>query len=394
MPALQSNATTGTGVNLNWIPWGGKGMATRIAFLERSRVLPILLSVICLLAPAAAQHGGGGGHSGGGHFGGGRSSGGRSSGRHSGRGQSGGHFGWLRLGFGKRSARHAGLGTASASDISPRGPLHLWNIPAGTRMPATARIPSTLLSPPLFPRRPDGQVSFVSSPGRRHRGVFFNRYRRFYSSGCFLNGVTQFCYFEPFLPLLSFSGYFDFFDSGFGFGGDSLDSGDELNSQGPPQWEASAIPPTANPSDDDTAEGNSSANPGTALGAVTEGQALGRRSVPAGAEQWHQPRRNRLLGRRRLSRIHQPRWHTQPHSARRSQPATNRDPKCSPWTSVCASLHARTESLAPLCFRNQGMRGPARSRQLNPCALARSVLRKAAHWGASSLDHSKKSSLA
>ncbi|MGD1079303.1 MAG: hypothetical protein ABR881_13360 [Candidatus Sulfotelmatobacter sp.] len=275
MPALQSNATTGTGVNWNWIPWGGKGMATRIAFLERSRVLPILLSVICLLAPAAAQHGGGGGHSGGGHFGGGRSSGGHSSGRHSGRGQSGGHFGWLRLGFGKRSARHAGLGTASASDISPRGPLHLWNIPAGTRMPATARIPSTLLSPPLFPRRPDGQVSFVSSAGRRHRGVFFNRYRRFYSSGCFLNGVTQFCCFEPFLPLLSFSGYFDFFDSGFGFGGDSLDPGDELNSQGPPQWEASAIPPTANPSDDDTAEGNSSANPGTALGAVTEGQALG-----------------------------------------------------------------------------------------------------------------------
>ena len=42
-------------------------MATRIAFLVRSpRILPILLSVICLLAPAEAQHGGGGG---GGHFG-------------------------------------------------------------------------------------------------------------------------------------------------------------------------------------------------------------------------------------------------------------------------------------------------------------------------------------
>src|SRR5580692_4165759 len=50
-------------------------MATRTAFLVRSpRILPILLSVICLLVPAEAQHGGGGGHFGGGH----------SSGRHSG----------------------------------------------------------------------------------------------------------------------------------------------------------------------------------------------------------------------------------------------------------------------------------------------------------------------
>jgi hypothetical protein len=74
------------------------------------------------------------------------------------------------------------------------------------------------------------------------------------------------------LPLLSFSGYFDPFY--FGFGEDSLDLGDDLDSQGSGQAEMSAIPPAANPSDDDTAEGNSSALPGATLGAVTE-QALG-----------------------------------------------------------------------------------------------------------------------
>jgi len=111
---------------------------------------------------------------------------------------------------------------------------------------------------------------------RRHRGFFFNRFPQFSSSGCFLNGVTQVCFFEPFLPLLCFSGDFDPFYSGFGFGGDSLDLGDDLNSQGLMQSEMSAIPLTANPSDDDTAEGNSSARPGATLGAATEDQALGK----------------------------------------------------------------------------------------------------------------------
>src|SRR5260370_42636119 len=40
--------------------------------------------------------------------------------------------------------------------------------------------------------------------------------------------------------------------------------------------EMSAIPPPANPSDDDTAEGNSSAPPGATLGAATEQHALGK----------------------------------------------------------------------------------------------------------------------
>jgi len=249
-------------------------MPTRIAFLVRSlRILPILLSVICLLVPAEAQHGGGGGHFGGGHFGGGHS-----SGRHSGGSYAGGHFGWLHLGFGKHSARHAGPGASSTADTLPQLPSHLWTFATAGRMSSVSRVPSTLLwSPPLFPRRPDGQVSFVSSSVRPHRGFFFNRFPRFSSSGCFLNGLTQVCFFEPFLPLLSLSGYFDSFHFCFGFGGDSLDLGDDLNSQGPAQSVMSAIPPTANPSDDDTAEGNSSVHPRVTLGAATEGegQALG-----------------------------------------------------------------------------------------------------------------------
>ncbi len=242
-------------------------MGTRIAFHVRSpRIVPILLLVICLLAPAEAQHGGGGGHSGGGHFGGGHSSGGS---------HSGGHFGWLHFGFGKHSARNAKFGASSTSDTSPRAPLHLWNIPTAARAPSISRIPSTLLwSPPLFPHRPDGQVSFVSSTVRPHRGFFFDRFPQFSSSGCFFNGVTQICFFEPFLPLSSCSGDFGSFYSG--FGGDSLDLGDGLNSYGPTEWEMAAIPSPANPSDDDTAEGNSSGRPGATLGAATEQQALGK----------------------------------------------------------------------------------------------------------------------
>ena len=241
-------------------------MTTRIAFLARSlRILLILLSVTCLLVPAEAQHGGGGGHSGGGH----------SSGRHSGGGHTGGHSGWLHFGFGKHSARHARSGAPTTSDTSPQLPSHLWTFATPARMSSVSRVPSTLLwSPPLFPRRPDGQVSFVSSPVRPRRGFFFNRFPRFYSSGCFFGGVTQVCFFEPFLPLLSFSGYFDPFY--FGFGGDSLDLGDDLDSQGPAQWEMSAIPPTANPSDNDTAEGNLPLRPGATLGIATEQQALGK----------------------------------------------------------------------------------------------------------------------
>lgn len=249
-------------------------MATRTAFLLRSpRILPILLSVICILASAEAQHGGGG-HSGGGHSGGGHSGGAHPSGRHAGAGHAGGHFGWLHFWSGKRSARHAGFGASSTSDTSPHPPSHLSN-PTPARMPAILQVPSTFLwSPPLLPLRPDGQVSFVSSPVRPHPRFFCKRFPRFSSSRCFFNGVTQGCFFEPFLPLLSFSGYLDPFYSG--VSGDSPDLGDDLNSQGPMQSEMSAIPPTANASDDNTAERNSSVRPGATLGAATDDRALGK----------------------------------------------------------------------------------------------------------------------
>ncbi|MGA8439703.1 MAG: hypothetical protein WB762_01400 [Candidatus Sulfotelmatobacter sp.] len=245
-------------------------MATRTAFLVQSqRILPVLLSVICLLVPAEAQHGGGGGHSGGGHFGGGHS-----SGMHSAGSQGRGHFGWLHFWSGKHSSRHAESGSSSISDVSPYGPSHLGNFATLASTTSVLRAPSTLLwSPPLVHAASTATISFVSSTVGRHRGFFSNRFPRFSSSGCFLNSVSQVCFFEPFLPLLSFSGYFD--PLYFGFGEDSLDLGDGLNSQGPGEAEISTIPPAANPSDDDTAEGNSSALPGATFGVVTERQALG-----------------------------------------------------------------------------------------------------------------------
>ncbi|MGB7602680.1 MAG: hypothetical protein WBM24_20425 [Candidatus Sulfotelmatobacter sp.] len=89
-----------------------------------------------------------------------------------------------------------------------------------------------------------------------------------------MNGLNQICFFEPFLPLLSFAGYFDPFY--FGFGGDSLNLGNDndLNSQAPGQAEMSAIPPATNSSDDDAAEGNSSPFPGTMSSALTGQQGL------------------------------------------------------------------------------------------------------------------------
>jgi len=249
-------------------------MATRTAFLVRSprilSILSILLCVICQLGTVEAQHGGGGGHSGGGHFGGGHP-----FGRHSGEDHRGGHFGWLHFGFGKHAARHAGSGASSTSDASSYEPSHLWNITTAARTSSISRIPSTLLwSPPLLPRSPGRQASFFSSGMRPHRGFSYNRRRGFSSSGCFINGVTQVCFFEPFLPLCYFSGGFDPFYSGFGFGEDSLALGDGLNSQELMQSEMSTIPPTADPGDDDTAEGGPPPRPGAEFGAATEDQAL------------------------------------------------------------------------------------------------------------------------
>jgi hypothetical protein len=268
---------------------GGKAMAMRTAFRMRSaRILPILLLVTCLLVPAEAQHGGGGG---GGHFGGGHFGGGHSSGSHSAASQGRGHFGWLRFWSGRHSSRRTETRASSTfpsdiftSNVSPNGPSHLGTLGslAGTR--SISRTPSTLLwSPSLFHAGPAAAAPLPPLTAHRHRDFFFNRFRRFSSSGCFLNGLNQVCFFEPFLPLLSFAGYFDPFDFGFGWESPDLGSGNDndndndndngngLNSQAPGQTEMSAIPP-ANSPDDDTAEGNSSPLPGAMSGAPARQQ--------------------------------------------------------------------------------------------------------------------------
>ena len=249
-------------------------MATRSAFLVRAlRILAIFLSVIALLAPAGALPPSGGGHSGGGHSGGGHSGGGHSSGRHSGGSHAGGHFGWLHFGLGRHSARHAEFAASSTPDTVPHLASGLWSFSRPGRRPSIARTPPTLLwSPALFQIRPDGRVSFASSHVRRHHRGFRNRLPCFSSSGCFFDGMTEVCFFEPWLPLLSFSGDFDPFDSGFGVGGDLLDLGGD--SQGPTQLEMSAIAPHANAWDDDT--GNSPARPEPTPGAATEDRDLGK----------------------------------------------------------------------------------------------------------------------
>jgi hypothetical protein len=239
-------------------------MAIGFAFLARSRrILPMLLSLVCLLAPAQAQHGGGGGHSGGGHFGGGHSSGSHSRGS-----RTGGHFGWLRFGFGKHSARHIESSASSTSNTSPVAPSRLRNISTPARAPS--RIPSTFLwSRPLSANSPERNGFIDSSALRRDRLFLHHRFRRFPSSGCFLNGINQICFFEPFLPLFGFYAGFDLFY--IGFDGD-LDDG--VDSQDLMQPEMSTITPSSNLSDEDPAKGNSSTSAQAALGAARGNQAL------------------------------------------------------------------------------------------------------------------------
>jgi hypothetical protein len=243
-------------------------MATRNAVVARPLVIFFtLLCVLYFVEIAEGQHGGGGSHSGGGHSGG-HSSSGHSSSRHSGESKGRGHFGWLH--FGWHSGRHRGVGASTSLETpSHHVPSELWNLGAASR---TRSIPTTLVwSPQLFPAHGGSRVSFGFFPGRHHRAIF-HRFPRFSSSGCFFNGMTQVCFFEPFFPLLSCYGDFGFFD--FTFGGGPVDSGDGIDSQGHAQPEMSVIA-ADNPPDEEAAEGP--LPPGTAGTSATDVQDSGKR---------------------------------------------------------------------------------------------------------------------
>lgn len=124
----------------------------------------------------------------------------------------------------------------------------------------TQRVPSTLLwSPARLRPESAGHALFVNSPRGLHRGRFFGRYPRFAPSGCFFNGVSQVCFFEPLLPLL----WFDDFDYGFGFGGGWFGGGGSdagADSQGMDQSDMSGISQPVNPSDEVSTEAAVAAN--------------------------------------------------------------------------------------------------------------------------------------
>ena len=248
-------------------------MAKRIAFLVRpTRIVLALVAALWLLAPAEAQHGGGGGHTAGGHFGGGHS-----SGRHTSGGRMDGrHSGWLHLGFGNRATRRSGnLGTVGPPDTSPHLAPDLVKgatpVGAATWESIQPGRPRPLWSPVFFPPRFVGNSFSFSSRFRHRSGFSFGRFPCFLASGCFFNGLTQVCFLQPALPLFFFSPGFDPFPSGFGFSGDSLGIGDDLNSQG--TMEIAVNPPTSGPVDADTpapAVENSSTNVGAKVDTEAE----------------------------------------------------------------------------------------------------------------------------
>jgi hypothetical protein len=81
----------------------------------------------------------------------------------------------------------------------------------------------------LFPPHFAGNGLLLSPEFRRRRSFFFGRSPCFHSSGCFFNGFTQVCFFEPALSLFFFSG-FDPFLFGFPFDSNYPDTTDDLSS--------------------------------------------------------------------------------------------------------------------------------------------------------------------
>lgn len=130
----------------------------------------------------------------------------------------------------------------SSTDLSSRP----WNFNT-LRSASARRLPATMIwSPP--PVRPGADNRFFGlRPIRHHSGFFLPRFERFPSSGCFFNGVTQVCFFEPFWPLC-FGGGFGLYYSNFGFGG-TADLNDESGST---PVDISAMSAAGNPPDDNT----------------------------------------------------------------------------------------------------------------------------------------------
>ena len=224
------------------------------AFLaHQTRITLILIAILCFVAAAEAQHGGGGGHSGGGHSGGGHSSVSHAGTGHADGHHTGGHsFGWLHFGSRTRVSRGAGVLDSNA----PNASRHLPTRQASGTTPIAA-VPLAYTRPiPLRPAWRSFPLDFASnglllSPEfRRRRSFFFGRFPCFHSSGCFFNGFAQVCFFEPALPLFFFSG-FDFFHFGFPFDSNYPDTAGNLSSVDTMQPEI-APNPIAGPMDADT----------------------------------------------------------------------------------------------------------------------------------------------
>lgn len=210
-------------------------MLNYAAFLVRLRRFAgmALLSMMCLIMLAEAQHGGGGhggsgGHSGGragGHSRGVHIGGGHSSRNRSTSGHSAGHFGWLHFTVRSRGAHRTA--PAYASDALLARPAE------PTRgMPAHS-LPSTLIRTiPLASTGFATHKELPSSSWPRHRPrPLFGRFPCPHSSGCYFNGFNQVCFSEPLLPIFTSGSYLGLLD--YGFDGDAMDQTDQSGELAP-----------------------------------------------------------------------------------------------------------------------------------------------------------------
>ncbi|MBV9182059.1 MAG: hypothetical protein JO356_12180 [Acidobacteria bacterium] len=198
----------------------------------------VVLVFFCFLGAAEAQHAGGG-HGGTGHGAGGHSGRGHGSIGHS---SATGHVGSLRTGGRSKGAHpfhwlHLGSGHGAAKPALLGGTIKPGNLPMSV---PTRPVSSTLLLDGFqagaalgsrvwgstVSRHPIFRNGLLATPAFANRPRFFvRRHPCFRSSGCFFNGFTQVCFFEPGFSLLVFSG---------GFGYSSSIADDSIESPGDP----------------------------------------------------------------------------------------------------------------------------------------------------------------